>query len=84
MALVALFSNGGLYGITTTSPSCGHHPLHGRPSNEFGNRFEGQWAVDKLINVLDEPDSMRLEPSDAEGKIVEFWCGEERRSNITK
>ena len=49
-------------------------PLLGGPTDKFGNRYEGRWTVNCMIDVMDErADAIRLEPPGAEGEGVEFW-----------
>ena len=49
-------------------------PLPGGPADKFGNRYEGRWTVNCMIDVMDErADAIRLEPPGAEGEGIEFW-----------
>ena len=49
-------------------------PLPGGPTDKFGNRYEGRWTVNCMVDVMDEQaDSIRLEPPGVEGEGVEFW-----------
>ena len=49
-------------------------PLSGGATDKFGNRYEGLWTVDRMIDVIDESaDSIRLEPLGEEGDGIEFW-----------
>ncbi|MCC0175893.1 ATP-binding protein [Waterburya agarophytonicola K14] len=49
-------------------------PLSGGATDKFGNRYEGLWTVDCIIDVIDEKaSSIRLEPPGEEGEGVEFW-----------
>jgi hypothetical protein len=49
-------------------------PLPGGPTDKFGNRYEGRWTVNCMVDVMDEQaDSIRLEPPRVEGDGVEFW-----------
>ena len=49
-------------------------PLAGGAANKFGNRYEGRWTVECMLDVMDEKaDSMRLEPPGPEGQGFEFW-----------
>jgi hypothetical protein len=49
-------------------------PLSGGATDKFGNRYEGLWTVDCMIDVMDEEaSSIRLEPPGEQGEGVEFW-----------
>jgi hypothetical protein len=49
-------------------------PLPGGATDKFGNRYEGLWTVQCMIDVISERvDSIRLEPPGAEGEGIEFW-----------
>lgn len=49
-------------------------PLPGGASDKFGNRYEGRWTVNCMIDVISgRAASIRLEPPGAEGEGVEFW-----------
>ena len=38
-------------------------PLPGGATDKFGNRYEGRWTVNCMIDVMDErADAIRLEP----------------------
>lgn len=48
--------------------------LPGGASDKFGNRYEGRWTVNCMIDMMDErADAIRLEPPGAEGEGIEFW-----------
>jgi hypothetical protein len=49
-------------------------PLPGGAADKIGNRYEGLWTVNCLIDVLSEKaDSIKLEPPGEERKGIEFW-----------
>ena len=49
-------------------------PLPGGAADKIGNRFEGYWTVDRILDILTEKlDSIRLEPVGTEGKGIEFF-----------
>ncbi len=49
-------------------------PLAGGAAEKFGNRYEGRWTVQCMLDVMDEKaDSIRLEPPGPEGQGFEFW-----------
>lgn len=48
-------------------------PLKGGASDKYGNRFEGYWTVDRILDIIDEDsDTITLEPV-GEGKGLEFF-----------
>ena len=53
-------------------------PLAGGAAEKFGNRYEGRWTVQCMLDVMDEKaDSIRLEPPGSEGQGVEFWIAKQ-------
>jgi hypothetical protein len=49
-------------------------PLPGGATDKIGNRYEGLWTIDCLIDLIDEKATeIRLEPPGEEGEGVEFW-----------
>ncbi|MGL5879828.1 MAG: hypothetical protein ACRC2V_18890, partial [Xenococcaceae cyanobacterium] len=53
-------------------------PFPGGATDKFGNRYEGLWTVDCMIDVMDEQaNSIRLEPLGIEGEGVEFWINKD-------
>ena len=48
-------------------------PLPGGAAEKYGNRYEGRWTVECMLDVMDEKAaSIRLEPPDLEGQGFEF------------
>jgi hypothetical protein len=49
-------------------------PLGAGVSDKLGNRYEGRWAVNCMLDVMGEvSDSIKLEPPGIEGEGIEFW-----------
>jgi hypothetical protein len=62
-------------------------PLAGGAADKFGNRYEGRWTVNCMIDVMDERAcSICLEPPGAEGEGIEFWVrrGDKREYHQVK
>ena len=53
-------------------------PLAGGAAEKYGNRYEGRWTVQCMLDVMDEKaDSIRLEPPGPEGQGFEFWIAKQ-------
>ncbi|GEM_PF-2668344 len=49
-------------------------PLSGGATDKFGNRYEGRWTAQCMIDVMTgHADSIRLEPPGIEGEGIEFF-----------
>jgi hypothetical protein len=49
-------------------------PLPGGASDKIGNRFEGYWTVDRILDIINEKlDCIYLEPVGPENKGIEFF-----------
>jgi hypothetical protein len=62
-------------------------PLPGGATDKFGNRYEGHWTVNCMIDVMNERvDAIRLEPPGVEGEGIEFWVrrGDKREYHQVK
>lgn len=49
-------------------------PLPGGPADKFGNRYEGLWTVNSMIEIIaGRALSICIEPLGSEGEGIEFW-----------